>query len=35
MSYLYGNPYDEDWQHSQKTEFKAIANAIENNNEGS
>lgn len=35
MSYLYGNPYDEDWQHSQKTEFKAIADAIENNNEGS
>ena len=35
ISYLYGNPYDEDWQHSQKTEFKAIANAIENNNEGS
>lgn len=31
MSYLYGNPYDEDWQHSQKTEFKAIADAIENN----
>lgn len=31
MSYLYGNPYDEDWQHSQKTEFKAIAAAIENN----
>ena len=35
MSYLYGNPYDEDWQHSQKTEFKAIDDAIENNNEGS
>lgn len=31
MSYLYGNPYDEDWQHSQKTEFKDIADAIENN----
>lgn len=31
MSYLYGNPYDEDWQHSQKTEFKNIADAIENN----
>lgn len=31
MSYLYGNPYDEDWQNSQKTEFKAIANVIENN----
>ena len=31
MSYLYGNPYDEDWQHSQKTEFKAIADVIENN----
>lgn len=31
MSYLYGNLYDEDWQHSQKTEFKAIADAIENN----
>lgn len=31
MSYLYGNPYDEDWQHSQKTEFKAIVDAIENN----
>lgn len=32
MSYLYGNPYDEDWQHSQKTEFKAIDDAIKNNN---
>lgn len=32
MSYLYGNPYDEDWQHNQKTEFKAIADAIKNNN---
>lgn len=32
MSYLYGNPYDEDWQHNQKTEFKAIADAIENDN---
>lgn len=31
MSYLYGNPYDEDWQHSQKTKFKDIADAIENN----
>lgn len=31
MSYLYGNPYDEDWQHSQKIEFKAIADVIENN----
>ena len=31
MSYLYGNPYNEDWQHSQKTEFKAIADVIENN----
>ena len=34
MSYLYGNPYDEDWQHSQKTEFKAIADAIENDDYG-
>lgn len=32
MSYLYGNPYDEDWQHNQKTKFNAIADAIENNN---
>ncbi len=31
MSYLYANPYDEDWQHSQKTEFKAITDVIENN----
>lgn len=31
MSYLYGNPYDEDWQHDQKTEFKDITDVIENN----
>ena len=31
MSYLYGNPYDEDWQHSQKTEFKDIDDVIKNN----
>lgn len=31
-SYLYGNPYDEDWEHVQKTNFSSIDDIIENNN---
>ena len=30
-SYLYGNPYDEDWQHVEKTNFSSIDDIIENN----
>lgn len=30
-TYVYGNPYDEDWQHMIKTEFKDIADTIKNN----
>lgn len=31
-SYLYGNPYDEDWEYVQKTNFSSIDYVIENNN---
>lgn len=31
-SYLYGNPYDEDWEYVQKTNFSSIDDVIENNN---
>ena len=30
-SYLYGNPYEEDWQHVEKTNFSSIDDMIENN----
>ena len=30
-SYLYGNPYDEDWEYIQKTNFSDIDDVIENN----
>lgn len=30
-SYLYGNPYDEDWEYVQKTNFSSIDDVIENN----
>ena len=30
-SYLYGNPYDEEWQHVEKTNFSSIDDVIENN----
>lgn len=30
-SYLYGNPYDEDWEYVQKTNFSAIDEVIKNN----
>lgn len=30
-SYLYGNPYDEDWEYVQKTNFSDINNVIKNN----
>lgn len=30
-SYLYGNPYDEDWQHVEKTNFSSIDDVIKNN----
>lgn len=30
-SYLYGNPYDEDWQHVEKTNLSSIDDVIENN----
>lgn len=33
-SYLYGNPYDEDWEYVQKTNFSDIADVIENNKLG-
>lgn len=31
QSYLYGNPYDEDWNHEQRTNFSAVDDAIANN----
>jgi hypothetical protein len=31
QSYLYGNPYEEDWQHVEKTNFSSIDDVIENN----
>lgn len=30
-SYLYGNPYDEDWTHVEKTNFSSIDDIIKNN----
>lgn len=30
-SYLYGNPYDEDWEYVQKTNFSAIDEVIKDN----
>ena len=30
-TYLFGNPYDEDWQHVEKTNFSSIDDVIENN----
>ena len=30
-SYLYGNPYDEDWEYVQKTNFSDIDDVIKNN----
>ena len=30
-SYLYGNPYNEDWQHVEKTNFSSIDDVIKNN----
>lgn len=30
-SYLYGNPYDKDWTHVEKTNFSSIDDVIENN----
>lgn len=30
-SYLYGNPYDEDWEYFQKTKFTDIDEVIKNN----
>ena len=30
-TYLYGNPYEEDWQHVEKTNFSSIDDVIENN----
>lgn len=30
-SYLYGNPYEEDWQHVEKTNFSSIDDVIKNN----
>lgn len=30
-SYLYGNPYDEDWEYVQKTNFSAIDKVIKDN----
>lgn len=30
-SYLYGNPYDEDWEYVQKTNFSDINDVIKNN----
>lgn len=30
-SYLYGNPYDEDWEYVQKTNFSSIDDIIKNN----
>lgn len=30
-SYLYGNPYDEDWEYVQKTNFSDIDEVIKNN----
>lgn len=30
-TYLYGNPYDEEWQHVEKTNFSSIDDVIENN----
>ena len=29
-SYLYGNPYDEEWEYVQKTNFSAVNDAIKN-----
>ena len=31
QSYLYGNPYDEDYNHEQRTNFSDVNNAIDNN----
>lgn len=30
-TYLFGNPYSEDWQHVEKTNFSSIDDVIENN----
>lgn len=30
-TYLFGNPYDEDWQHVEKTNFSSIDDVIGNN----
>lgn len=30
-TYLFGNPYSEDWQHVEKTSFSSIDDVIENN----
>lgn len=31
QSYLYGNPYEEDWEYVQRTNFSSIDDVIENN----
>lgn len=31
QSYLYGNPYDEDWSHEQRTNFSAVNDTIDDN----